>query len=171
MNKNSTRIAVYMVVLSMMATGIIYFVAATDEVNEASAEIAQTESNEGNQAEEHDSDEAQAQTVQIMGLPLDAGLQTTLFAISGAGYIPVGLWMLETKQRNKTPYIIAIAGSLSLILLYVASRTISLPIVGLQDDVGSIDILSKILQGGIIAGCAYLLFSFRRQIKSTATSA
>jgi len=169
MNKNSTRIAVYMVVLSMMATGIIYFVAATQEVNDASA-IAQTETNEGNQAGEHDSDEATGTTAQIMGLPLDAGLQTTLFAISGAGYVPVGLWMLETKHRNKTPYIIAIAGSLSLILLYVASRTISLPIVGLQDDVGSIDILSKILQGGIIAGSAYLLLSFRQQIKSTATA-
>jgi hypothetical protein len=169
MNKNSTRIAVYVVVLSMMATGIIYFVAATEEVNEASAEI-QTETNEGNRAGEHDSDEATGTTAQIMGLPLDAGLQTTLFAISGAGYVPVGLWMLETKHRSKTPYIIAIGGSLSLILLYVASRTISLPIVGLQDDVGSIDILSKILQGGIIAGCAYLLLSYRRQIKSAATA-
>ena len=170
MNKNSTRIAVYMVVLSMMATGIIYFVAASQEVGEASAEVAQTETGEGNQAGDHDSDEANNQTFQIMGLPLGAGLETTLFAISGAGYVPVGLWMLETKHKSKIPYIIAIAGSLSLILLYVASRTISLPIVGLQDDVGSIDILSKILQGGIIAGCAYLLLTFRRQVKSVVTA-
>ena len=106
-----------------------------------------------------------------MGLPLDAGLQTALFAVSGAAYVPVGLWILETKQKNKTPYIVAIVGSLSLILLYVASRTISLPIVGLQDDVGSIDILSKILQGGIIAGSAYILTSFKPKIKSTAATA
>lgn len=170
MNKNSTRIAVYMVVLAMMATGIIYFVAATEEVNEASAELAQTETKEGNQAAESDGYEGNDQTFQIMGLPLDAGLQTTLFSLAGAGYVPVGLWMIETKQKTKTPYIIAIIGSVSLILLYVASRTISLPIVGLHNDVGSIDILSKILQGGIIAGCAYLLLSFRRQVKTNPTA-
>ncbi|HSB57486.1 MAG TPA: hypothetical protein VLD38_06740 [Nitrosopumilaceae archaeon] len=169
MNKKSTKVALYIVVLFMMSTGIIYFVAASQEVGEANAEVGSVETNEnelGN-LEEH---ETTTQNLQIMGLPLDAGIQTALFAVAGAAYVPVGLWILETKQRNKTPYIVAIVGSLSLILLYVASRTISLPIVGLQDDVGSIDILSKILQGGIIAGSIYILTTFKPQIKSNATA-
>ena len=168
MNKKSTQIAVYIVVLFMMSTGIIYFVAASQEVGEASGEIGSLEGNEAKGSEEH---ETTSQTSQSMGLPLGAELQTALFAVSGAAYVPVGLWILETKQKNKTPYIVAIVGSLSLILLYVASRTISLPIVGLQDDVGSIDILSKILQGGIIVGSAYILTSFKPKIKSNATNA
>ena len=169
MNKKSTQVAVYIVVLFMMSTGIIYFVAASQEVGEASGEVGPLETNE-NEASDSEEKGATSQSLQIMGLPLDAGLQTALFAVSGAAYVPVGLWILETKQKNKTPYIVAIVGSVSLILLYVASRTISLPIVGLQDDVGSIDILSKILQGGIIAGSAYILTTFKPKIKSNATA-
>ena len=169
MNKKSTQVAVYIVVLFMMSTGIIYFVAASQEVGEASGEVGPLETNE-NEASDSEEKGATSQSLQIMGLPLDAGLQTALFAVSGAAYVPVGLWILETKQKNKTPYIVAIVGSVSLILLYVASRTISLPIVGLQDDVGSIDILSKILQGGIIAGSVYILTTFKPKIKSNATA-
>ena len=169
MNKKSTQVAVYIVVLFMVSTGIIYFVAASQEVGEASGEVGPLETNE-NEASDSEEKGATSQSLQIMGLPLDAGLQTALFAVSGAAYVPVGLWILETKQKNKTPYIVAIVGSVSLILLYVASRTISLPIVGLQDDVGSIDILSKILQGGIIAGSAYILTTFKPKIKSNATA-
>ncbi len=169
MNKKSTQVAIYIVVLFMMSTGIIYFVAASQEVGEASAEVGPVETNENEprNSKEHDTT---SQTLQIMGLPLDAGLQTALFTVSGAAYVPVGMWILETKQKNKTPYIVAIVGSLSLILLYVASRTISLPIVGLQDDVGSIDILSKIMQGGIIAGSVYILATSKPQIKSNASA-
>jgi hypothetical protein len=170
MNKKSAQIAVYIVVLFMMTTGIVYFVAASEEIQDASGELSPPEANE-NEAREQGEHESKSQTSESMGLPLDAELQTTLFAVSGAAYIPVGLWILKSKQKNKTPYVIAIVGSLSLILLYVASRTISLPIVGIQDDVGSIDILSKVLQGGIIAGSAYVLTTLRPKTKSTATIA
>ena len=165
MNKKSAQVAVYIVVLFMITTGIIYFVAASQEIQEASGESAPLEANES-EARELGEREATSQTTQSVGLPLGAELQTTLFAVSGAAYIPVGLWILKSKQKNKTPYMIAIVGSLSLILLYIASRTISLPIVGIQDDVGSIDILSKILQGGIIAGSAYVLTTLRPKTKS-----
>jgi hypothetical protein len=46
--------------------------------------------------------------------------------------------------------------------LYILSRTISLPIVGLQEDVGTIDVLSKVLQIGIVAGSVYLLKQNKR---------
>ena len=102
MNKKSTQVAVYIVVLFMMSTGIIYFVAASQEVGEASGEVGPLETNE-NEASDSEEKGATSQSLQIMGLPLDAGLQTALFAVSGAAYVPVGLWILETKQKNKTP--------------------------------------------------------------------
>ncbi len=47
--------------------------------------------------------------------------------------------------------IIAAAGSAFLIILYVASRTIILPVVGIQDDVGAVDIASKVMQVVVVA--------------------
>jgi uncharacterized membrane protein (GlpM family) len=85
----------------------------------------------------------------------------TLFVVSGCAYIAIGLWMAKSKG-NRIPYVVAIVGSLALIALYILSRTISLPIVGLQEDVGTIDVLSKVLQIGIVAGSVYLLKQNKR---------
>jgi hypothetical protein len=63
----------------------------------------------------------------------------------------------STTKYSKLPYVISIVGSLILIGLYIASRTFALPIVGLQEDIGSIDIISKVLQVGIIAGSVCIL--------------
>jgi hypothetical protein len=90
-----------------------------------------------------------------------ASVEMTLFVVSGCAYIGVILWMTKSK-RNRIPYTVAIVGSLALIGLYILSRTISLPIVGLQEDVGTIDILSKVLQIGIVAGSVYILKQNRR---------
>jgi hypothetical protein len=53
--------------------------------------------------------------------------------------------MIVKGQRQNNPTLHhCIAGFISTIWLFVASRTADLPIVGLQDDVGTIDILSKV---------------------------
>jgi len=90
-----------------------------------------------------------------------ASVEITLFVVSGCAYIGVGLWIAKSKE-NRIPYVVPIVGSLALIGLYVLSRTISLPIVGLQEDVGTIDILSKVLQIGIVVGSVYLLKQNKR---------
>jgi hypothetical protein len=87
--------------------------------------------------------------------------EMTLFVVSGSAYIGVGLWMAKNKG-NRIIYMVAIVGSLALIGLYILSRTISLPIVGLQEDIGTIDALSKVLQIGIVAGSVYLLKQNKR---------
>lgn len=87
---------------------------------------------------------------------VSGSVEMTLFVVSGCAYIAVGLWMVKGKG-NRIPYLVAIVGSLALIALYILSRTISLPIVGLQEDIGTIDVLSKVLQIGIVAGSVYLL--------------
>ena len=68
------------------------------------------------------------------------------FVIIGIAYIAAGIWMLENKYYSKMPYILAAIGSIALIAFYIATRTINIPTIGIQDDVGTIDILSKVLQ-------------------------
>jgi hypothetical protein len=93
------------------------------------------------------------------------GGQMAFFIIAGLAHIPVAIWILKNKRRsnNKVPYIIAIAGSTGLIILYVLSRTLNLPLIGFEEHVGSVDLLSKILQVGIIIGSTILLLSQGKQ--------
>jgi hypothetical protein len=72
--------------------------------------------------------------------------------------------MLKQRHSNK-PHIIALVGSLSLILFYAISRTIALPIVGIQNDVGTIDIVTKIFQGVIVSSSLYLTIRGKQENK------
>jgi hypothetical protein len=110
--------------------------------------------------------------------------ETVFFATVGAAYVGVAGWMLvdlskaakpkrivdassqnapngNIHQKTKVPYVIAIGGSSALIVLYLISRTVALPIVGLQEDVGTIDLMSKVLQAGIIGVGTSLLLELR----------
>lgn len=88
---------------------------------------------------------------------LAAQAETMFFSTAGILYLPFGIWMIKSKMASRAPYIISMAGSVMLILLYIASRTVNLPIVGLQEDVGVTDLASKALQAGIVAVCGILL--------------
>ena len=88
---------------------------------------------------------------------LAAQAETMFFVTAGILYIPFGIWMLKSKLASRAPYIISIIGSVSLIMLYIASRNSNLPWVGQQDDVGATDLVSKFLQVGIIIICGILL--------------
>jgi small-conductance mechanosensitive channel len=92
------------------------------------------------------------------------GGQMAFFITVGLADIPVAIWILKNKRSsNKVPYIIAIAGSAGLIILYVLSRTVNLPLVGFEEHVGSVDVLSKILQVGIIICSTLLLLTQHKQ--------
>jgi len=132
----------------MLATGSLYLFVSTQEIAEASQEFKE---NAGNPQEFESA----------------AFIETAFFAAVGAAYIPIGLWATITRHTSKVPYVLAIGGSLALIGLYVLSRTADIPLVGQQDDVGFIDILSKILQGGIIAVSSYIIVSIRRDKKAS----
>ncbi len=141
----------------MLSTSVIYFTVTyqqfTDESGDGTHEIAgQKEIQTGTS----DMDASQ-------WAELDAGgkAQTIFFLAVSVVYIPVGIWMLKQKHSNK-PHVIALGGSLSLILFYIASRTIVFPIVGIQNDVGSVDIVTKILQSAIVIGSTYLVISRRK---------
>ncbi len=89
-------------------------------------------------------------------------IQTMLFTTAAISYLPLGIWMIKNKLHSRAPYVIASLISVALIGLYVASRTVNLPVVGIQDDVGTIDILSKLSQGGIVVVSLLLLRNWNK---------
>ncbi|HJT10047.1 MAG TPA: hypothetical protein VJ771_04620 [Candidatus Nitrosotalea sp.] len=89
-------------------------------------------------------------------------IQTMLFTTAAISYLPIGVWMIKNKLHSRAPYVIASLISVALIGLYVISRTVSLPVVGIQEDVGAIDILCKISQGGIVVVSLLLLRNWNR---------
>jgi hypothetical protein len=99
--------------------------------------------------------------------------EMTFFIVDGIAYIAAGIWMLENKYYSKVPYVIAAIGSVALIAFYISTRTINIPSIGIQDDVGTIDILSKVLQAAIAGMSIYIVMSSKiiwRSATATATS-
>jgi hypothetical protein len=184
MKTKSVKPIVYVVVALMLATSITYLIVAVEESSEINNNNNSnndstggniTSSNDNSNEKSLSNTEAVETKTAAEGVGgegaelLSAQIETTLFAAASAGYLSVVVWMLKKKENTKVPYLIAVVGSLSLIILYALSRMISLPIVGLQEDIGFMDIISKILQGGIIAGCLYILMPSRRLITKDMT--
>jgi hypothetical protein len=153
----SSQIIHYIVVAMMLSTSMIYFVATYQQFTDESGDNI-SEIHSGNKTQEGTSD---WDANQWSELNVGAQMETVFFLIVSIAYIPVGIWMLK-KTHSQRPHIIALIGSLSLIIFYIVSRTINLPVVGIQTDVGAIDISTKVLQGGIIAGTSYLITTRRK---------
>ncbi|EIJ65306.1 hypothetical protein BD31_I1771 [Candidatus Nitrosopumilus salaria BD31] len=146
MNKNLMQFAIASVAFLMIASGAVYLFVATEEIAEANEVY-----------EEQDVGES------IEG----ALIESVFFATVGGAYIPVGLWAISSRHSSRTPYWLAIIGSGALITLYVLSRTVDMPLVGQQDDIGVIDLGSKVLQGGIIAASIYIIAAIRKTKKAS----
>jgi len=99
----------------------------------------------------------------LEGNDTSSKIQSMFFATSGIVYIPLGMWMLRNRLHSRGPYVISILVSIFLVVLYVASRTINLPIVGIQTDVGLIDIITKVIQVGIIAISVRLVQDLKKE--------
>jgi uncharacterized membrane protein YiaA len=84
------------------------------------------------------------------------------FATAGIVYVLLGIWMLKNRLHSRGPYVTSILVSVFMIALYVASRNINLPIVGIQTDVGVIDFSTKVIQVGIITFSAMLLRNLKK---------
>jgi hypothetical protein len=77
---------------------------------------------------------------------------------SGIGYAAVGVWMILGKRDSKAPFLIAIVGSLILLGIYIASRTVGISILGIEQ-VGLLDASVAGLQITIIAISLYIIIS------------
>jgi hypothetical protein len=124
----------------LLATGIIYFLVASQEY----------------------SDLLEFQEVGIDGETQEKQIEMTLFIGSGLTYIGFFAWILKAKLRGIIPYLTVAGISVILIGTYIASRTIGVPIVGVEYYVGKLDMVSKVLQVIIIGLSIYLAIGIQK---------
>ena len=84
-------------------------------------------------------------------------LEFPLAISAGIGYAAIGIWMILDRRNSKIPYIIAIVGSLILLGIYSASRTVGISSLG-KEPLGLLDAVVAALQVAIIAISLYVLF-------------
>lgn len=153
------RIVAYVLAIIVFLTGVLYLTVASDEYNEylqkANATI------DGQNSESHDQESEEGEESGMFGPQHEA----VFFGMIGVIYIPVGLWMLRKKEQTRSPYVIVLTGSVALIVFYIITRTVELPLIGLQTDVGMQDTLAKILQVAIVALSGYILYVITKQQK------
>jgi apolipoprotein N-acyltransferase len=136
---------VYVITALMIATSLLYFYVAYEDYRELQASAASFANNNDTAVS---ADDIQATRNEM-----------TFFLIVAISYIPISIWMLKVKHSSKIPYIIAIVGSAALMVFYILTRTIDIPLIGLQTDVGTTDIGVKIIQGAIVAISSFLVVS------------
>ncbi|MFQ5782392.1 MAG: hypothetical protein ACE5GR_04990 [Nitrosopumilus sp.] len=145
------RIAIFALVALMLSASSVYFVQAYEETNEE-------DSDEENEIETlTDNDEISTENDEETELP-----EAAFFSLVGLAYVPVSGWMILKKHTSKKPYVIALIGSLVMIVFYVLTRTIDLPIIGLQTDVGLTDTTAKILQIGAVGFSGFLIYKIEK---------
>ena len=144
---NKSGILVYVVTALMISTAAIYFIAASEDYSELSQSTLSSSSS-STSAENKD----EVDTIATVN-------EMVFFIVVGIAYAAAGIWMLENKYYSKVPYILAAIGSVALIAFYISTRTVNIPSIGIQDDIGTIDILSKVMQAAIVGISIYIVKS------------
>ena len=87
------------------------------------------------------------------------------FLVVTIAYIPVALWMLKSPNSS-APYLVTIAGTVGIIVLYVVTRTDAGAIaLGLEHagKIGHLGIVSKIVQFGVVIGSIWALAQTKKE--------
>ena len=130
----------YILLALIVSTAVIYFVVASQEY----------------------SDLLEFLDVGIQGETQEKQVEMALFIGSGIVYLGLFVWILKTKLRSKIPYIAVAAVSVVLIATYAASRTIGVPIVGVEYYIGKLDMVNKVLEVIMIGMSVYLISAARK---------
>jgi hypothetical protein len=101
------------------------------------------------------------QQIGIDGETQEKQLEISVFVGASLLYLGLFIWVLKFRLKNKDPYLVSAVFSIIMIGIYIASRTLGVPIVGVEYYVGKIDIVSKILQAAIVGVAGYLIFAIR----------
>ena len=133
---NIQHLVIYILAAIILTTSIIYFILASNEYKSL-VEFA---------AEGLDGEISELQ------------IEIALFAGSGIIYLGLLAWILVKKLKSVIPYSILLTLSTILIITYAASRTVGVPIIGIEFYIGKYDMLTKILQAVIIAISGYLIY-------------
>jgi hypothetical protein len=145
---NKSAILVYVIAALMISTAAIYFIVASEDYSDISQSASSSSAGSSNSTESKDSSDTIASVNEMV-----------FFIVIGIAYSAAGIWMVENKYYSKVPYVLAAIGSVALIAFYISTRTINIPSIGIQDDVGTIDILSKVLQAAIAGMSIYIVRS------------
>ena len=137
---SSSSIIMYILLALIVSTAVIYFIVASQEY----------------------SDLLEFLEVGIQGETQEKQVEMTLFIGSGIVYLGLFVWILKTKLRSKIPYIVVAAVSVILIVTYAASRTIGVPLVGVEYYIGKLDMANKVLEVIMIGISVYLIFAVRK---------
>ena len=137
---SSSIIIMYILLALIVSTAVIYFIVASQEY----------------------SDLLEFLEVGIQGETQEKQVEMTLFIGAGIVYLGLFVWILKTKIRSKIPYIVVAAVSVILIATYAASRTIGVPIVGVEYYIGKLDMANKVLEVIMIGISVYLIFAVRK---------
>ena len=140
MNKN--LLIVYVLCGFMAATGIAYFIVAYGEYT----------------------DWMELLSFGIHDETTEKQVEITLFVISGLIYFGIIVWLIKTRFIKKSPYLAATVVSVALILTYIASRTVGVPIVGIEYYVGKLDMISKFMQIMVITLSIAIMYRIRRPL-------
>jgi glucan phosphoethanolaminetransferase (alkaline phosphatase superfamily) len=143
---------VYVVTALMITTSMIYFYLAYEDYQQ----LLQSSSSSAS------ADDIQSTRNEII-----------FFLVVAISYIPISIWMLKVKHSSKIPHMIAIVVSAGLIVFYILTRLIDILSIGLQTDVGTTDIATKILQGAIVAISSFLVVSVvlrRKRLENNPTN-
>jgi len=142
MNRN--LLIVYALCGILVATGIVYFLVAYGEYT----------------------DWVELLNFGIHDETTEKQVEITLFITSGLIYLGLVLWLIKTRFMKKSPYIAAIVVSVALIITYTASRTVGVPIVGVELYVGKLDVISKIMQIVVIGLSIVAIYRIKRPVYS-----
>jgi len=126
--KINQKIIVYSLSAFLVVTGIVYFMVANGEYQ----------------------DYKELSDLGIKGETAEKQFEMTFFIVCGIIYLGLVVWVLKLGKTKKYPFIASMIVSAVLIVIYVASRTIGVPIVGTEYYIGKLDILSKVFQAIVI---------------------
>ena len=133
------NIVVYLLAILLFSNAIVYLIVAFQEYG----------------------DLVEFQQIGIDGETQEKHLEISVFVGASLIYLGLVVWVLKSRLKNKNPYMVSAVFSIIMIGIYIASRTIGVPVVGVEYYVGRIDIVSKILQAAIIGIAGYLIFAIR----------
>ena len=87
------------------------------------------------------------------------------FLMVAIAYIPVTVWMLKSPNSS-VPYLVTIAGTVGIIVLYAVTRTDAGAIaIGLEHagKIGHLGMVSKVVQVGVVIGSIWALVQTKKE--------
>jgi hypothetical protein len=133
------NIVVYVLAGLLISNAIVYLIVASQEYE----------------------DLIEFQQMGIDGETQEKQIEISVFVGASLIYFGLLIWVLKSRLKNKNPYLVSAVFSIVMISIYIASRTVGVPVVGIEYYVSKIDVVSKILQAAIIGIAGYLIFAIR----------